>query len=60
MRSFPLAVPGISAKVRMGYGQRFTVAIQAKDERAVKEAWRRARAIVPADADTSDRADEFE
>ncbi len=46
LRSCPLAVPGASAEVRMGYGQRFIVAIGGRDERAAKEIWRRANALV--------------
>lgn len=60
MESCPLAVPGVFANVRMGYGQRFMVAIQGQDERAVKEAWRRVRAMAPADAKPSERGEQLE
>lgn len=46
VRACPLAVPGASAVVRMGYGERFIIAISSKDERSAKEVWRRATALV--------------
>ncbi len=46
LRSCPLAVPGVFAEVRMGYGERFIIAIQSKKESAAKEVWRRAGALV--------------
>ena len=45
VRSCPLAVPGTSTEVRVGYGEKFIIAITSKDEQAAKEAWRRARAL---------------
>lgn len=44
--SCPLAVSGVHAEVRMGYGQRFIIAIGSRDERFAKEVWRRASALL--------------
>ncbi len=44
-RSCPLAVPGVAAEVRLGYGQRFIIAIRSEKESAAEEVWRRARAL---------------
>jgi hypothetical protein len=60
LRSCPLAVPGASAEVRMGYGERFIIAIQSKKERAAKEVWRRARALADTGEGASDDGEEFE
>lgn len=60
LRTCPLAVPGVSAEVRMGYGQRYIIAIGSKDERAAKEVWRRADAMVGTGKDASDVGEPME
>jgi len=60
MRSCPLGVPGASAEVRMGFGQRFTIAIQSDKESAANEVWRRASALVGPRQGTSEDEDQLE
>lgn len=60
LRSCPLAVPGISAQVRMGYGERFIIAIRSKKESAAKEVWRRARALADMSEGESEDGEQFD
>lgn len=59
-RSCPLAVPGASADVRMGFGQRFTIAIQSDKESAAEEVWRRASALVGTSQGASEDGEQLE
>ncbi len=59
-RSCPLAVPGVAAEVRLGYGQRFIIAIRSEKESAAKEVWRRARALAGTGEGAAEDGDQIE
>lgn len=54
MRTCPLGVVGAAAEVRMGYGQRFIIAIRAEKESAAEEVWRRARLLAGTSSDAAE------
>lgn len=59
-RSCPLAVPGASAGVHMGFGQRFIIAIRSDKESAAEEVWRRASALAGTSEGASEDGEQLE